>query len=98
MSPSTKASKRHVPLRSCVNCGNRTAKGELIRIVATPQGRVEIDPTGKLPGRGAYLCADGKCVQASLKRGRIDYALRTKLKDEEWAKVASLISAPGSAE
>lgn len=83
--------RRHVPLRSCIVCGNKTSKKELVRIAATPEGSVQIDPTGKLPGRGAYVCGDGVCVQQGLKRGRLEYALRTKLENGTWEELVSSI-------
>ena len=88
-----KGGKRHEPLRSCVVCGNKTTKRELVRVAATQQGAVAVDPTGRLPGRGAYICADGKCAQGRLRKGRVEYALRRPLTDEEWAGVASSIEA-----
>ena len=48
---------RHVPLRMCVACRKRRPKGELLRVLLTPEG-FRLDPTGKLPGRGAYVCRD----------------------------------------
>jgi len=48
---------KHVPERMCVACRRRRPKGELLRLLLTPAG-VEIDPTGKKPGRGAYVCKD----------------------------------------
>ena len=81
---------RHVPLRTCVICSNKAPKAELTRIVATPQGNVTIDPTGKLPGRGAYVCGVGDCAEQGLKRGRLEHLLRAKLKDEEWASLNAL--------
>ncbi|MER3521314.1 MAG: DUF448 domain-containing protein, partial [Acidimicrobiia bacterium] len=44
---------RHVPLRTCVGCRRKAPKQEMLRIVATKDGRVEIDPVGSMPGRGA---------------------------------------------
>ena len=86
-----KGGKRHVPLRRCVVCGNKTTKSELTRIVTTLEGAVEVDSTGKLPGRGAYVCGDGKCTQTSLKRSRMEYALRRKLTDDDWYRVTASI-------
>lgn len=83
--------RRHVPLRTCLACGNKTTKSELSRIVATPQGTVEMDSTGKASGRGAYICKDRKGGHAPLKKGRLEYALRRGLRDEEWAKLEALI-------
>jgi hypothetical protein len=84
---------QHVPLRTCVVCGNKTVKADLVRIVATPSGEVKVDPTGKLPGRGAYVCADGKCAQESLGKSRIEHALRRQTGDENWARVEASIRA-----
>ena len=70
---------RHVPQRTCVSCGSTTAKRDLIRLVRTPSGAVEADPTGKRPGRGAYLCHNPACWDRAIKKGRLENALRTKL-------------------
>lgn len=48
---------KHVPERMCVACRKRRPKRELLRVVLTPEGPV-IDPSGKKPGRGAYVCPD----------------------------------------
>ena len=80
---------RHVPLRSCVICGNKTSKRDLVRMVTTPDGGVMLDATGRMAGRGAYVCRDGDCRRGGLDRRRLEYALRTKLNAEEWAKTAS---------
>ena len=74
---------RHIPQRTCVACRRTTAKRELVRIVRTPQGTVETDPTGKKSGRGAYLCKAQQCWQLVLKKGRLDNALKAKLTPQE---------------
>ncbi len=77
------ARTRHVPVRTCVGCRDTTAKRELVRIVRTPEGRVEVDPTGKRPGRGAYVHRDYRCWQAALKRDRLAHALRTAISPQD---------------
>jgi len=72
---------KHVPLRTCVACRRSTAKRELIRLVKF-ESRVVVDPGGKKPGRGVYLCAHRKCWEAGLKGNRIEFGLRTKLSAE----------------
>ena len=74
---------RHVPQRTCVACRRTTAKRELVRVVRTSEGTVEIDPTGKTSGRGAYLCKDQRCWQLALKKERVDHALKAKLTPQE---------------
>ena len=75
------AKGKHVPVRRCVACGERLPKGELVRIVRTVSGRVEVDPTGKNAGRGAYLCPPPKegCWNLGLSKGRLEHVLRSPL-------------------
>lgn len=74
---------QHVPQRTCVGCGSAAAKRELIRLVRTPSGAVELDPTGKRPARGAYLCHTPGCWERAIKKGRLESALRTKLSGDD---------------
>ncbi len=86
-------SRRHVPLRTCIICGSKAPKQSLARIVADAAGGIAVDSTGRLPGRGAYVCADGGCVDRGLKRGRLEYALRTKLGNEDWTRILAAVEA-----
>ncbi len=74
---------RHIPQRTCVACRRTMAKRELVRVVRTPSGAVEVDTTGKKSGRGAYLCRAQECWQLALKKERLDHALKAKLAAEE---------------
>jgi predicted RNA-binding protein YlxR (DUF448 family) len=53
-----------------------------VRIVRTPDGRVTIDETGRLAGRGAYLCRQAGCWTTALERGALGRALETSLPAE----------------
>jgi len=79
---------KHVPQRTCIGCREAKPKRELIRIVRTQSGAVELDPTGKRSGRGTYLCNAESCWQAGLKKERLDRALRTKIAAEDRRKLA----------
>jgi len=74
---------KHVPLRTCVQCQQVRPKRELIRIVRTPYGEIEIDEKGKAAGRGAYLCRDKACWEGAISGERLDYALKMKLSPED---------------
>lgn len=67
---------KHVPERTCIACRNKEAKRSLVRVVRTPEGRVEIDPTGKKNGRGAYVHESGACWSEALKKDRLGRALK----------------------
>ncbi len=71
--------RRHIPQRTCAGCREKRAKRELIRIVRTHNNGVEIDLSGKKPGRGAYLCPKLECWELGIKKNRLEYALRVKI-------------------
>ena len=74
--------KRKIPLRMCMGCGEMKPKNELVRIVRSPEGEVSLDPVGKKPGRGAYLCPSAECLKAARKKKRIERALEVQIGDE----------------
>lgn len=73
---------KHVPRRMCVACREHDAKRGLIRIVRTPEGAVELDPSGRRNGRGAYLCHKAACWERGLRAGILNRALNTVIDDE----------------
>lgn len=75
--------QRHIPQRTCIACRQVRPKRELIRVVRTPAGHVEIDPGGKKSGRGAYVCARRSCWEPALRKGRIEHELETTLLPED---------------
>ncbi len=75
--------RRHVPRRTCVGCRTVRPKREMVRIVRTPERRIEVDETGKKSGRGAYLCKKWGCWEKALNKRSLDYALKVNLTTEE---------------
>jgi predicted RNA-binding protein YlxR (DUF448 family) len=73
---------RRFPVRTCVACRTERQKREFVRIVRAPDGSVALDATGRANGRGAYLCADGSCWSAALKKKSIERALSAPLPEE----------------
>lgn len=82
---------KHVPQRTCVACRQTGDKRGLLRIVRTLQGAAEVDTTGKKAGRGAYLCKARACWDIGVRRGRLEHALRTKLSEEDRAKLFAFL-------
>lgn len=68
--------RKHIPQRTCVGCRKVEGKRRLIRLVRTPEGTVEIDETGKRPGRGAYLHRRRACWEIILQQGYLKHALK----------------------
>ena len=67
------------PQRTCVACRETEGKRGLTRIVRTPEGAVELDPSGKKNGRGAYVHASPECVDALLSGGGLARALKVEI-------------------
>lgn len=82
--------KKHVPQRTCVGCREVLPKRTLIRIVKGTDG-VQIDPSGKLAGRGAYLHDRRSCWEHGLK-GALSKALKIELSDIDRQKLAAFMA------
>jgi len=79
---------RKIPQRKCVACQEMMAKKELIRIVRSPQGDIQIDLTGKKPGRGAYLCGKASCFKLAKKSKALERALSAPVSAEIYDRLA----------
>jgi predicted RNA-binding protein YlxR (DUF448 family) len=73
---------KRVPQRTCVVCGERREKRGLTRVVRSAGG-LQIDPTGKMEGRGAYLCEQATCWERAMNGQALSRALRMTLTDED---------------
>lgn len=73
---------RHIPIRTCSICREKDAKRQLTRLVRTESG-VVIDPTGKMPGRGAYLCDQPACWQKAIQSDMLNKALKMTLSAQD---------------
>ncbi len=82
---------KHVPQRTCVGCREVLPKRRMIRIVRAAEG-VQVDPTSKLAGRGAYLHDRRECWERGLK-GALANALKATLTADERVKLEEFMSA-----
>ena len=73
---------RKQPERRCIGCGEHFLKKELIRIVRQPNGEIALDLTGKLSGRGAYVCPRLACLRRARKARRAESALECAIPEE----------------
>ena len=68
------ATVKKIPMRKCVGCNEMKPKKELIRVVRTPENEVVLDLTGKISGKGAYICHHIACFQKAVKAKRFEKA------------------------
>lgn len=66
----------------CTGCREKKPKSELIRIVKKPDGQIVIDTTGKISGRGAYICRCEECLQKAQKTNALFRAFETNIDSE----------------
>ena len=78
---------KNIPQRSCVGCNTVRPKSELIRIIRTAEGEILYDPTGRMNGRGAYLCNDNACLDKAVKRRSLERSLKSEISDEIIEKI-----------
>jgi predicted RNA-binding protein YlxR (DUF448 family) len=83
MSKGQPARVKHIPMRTCVSCRTSKPKRELLRVVRTPDGHVQLDASGKKAGRGAYLCARLSCWENALKRKRLESEFDCVISEED---------------
>ena len=54
---------KKIPMRTCIACREMKPKADMTRVVKNADGEIFPDPTGKAPGRGAYICSEGECLK-----------------------------------
>lgn len=82
---------KKVPLRKCIACGESKPKKELLRIVKNNENEVNVDLTGKLNGRGAYICSNASCFEVAYKSKKIARSLQIEITDEIYNKLKEVI-------
>lgn len=83
---------RKIPLRKCVVSGEMKPKKEMVRVVLSKEGDVAIDPTGKLPGRGAYITIDPAIVQKAWDKNMLSRGLNAKLTDDFYQELLAYVT------
>ncbi|HIR31144.1 MAG TPA: YlxR family protein [Candidatus Faecousia faecavium] len=79
--------QKKIPQRQCMGCRERKAKKELIRVVRTPEGGVQVDFSGKVNGRGAYLCPNPECLRKAQRIKSLERSLEIAIPEEVYARL-----------
>lgn len=83
--------KRKIPLRKCVACGESKPKKELIRVVKNSESEIIIDLTGKVNGRGAYICNNVNCLELTQKSKKLSRSLGIDVSNDIYERLRSVI-------
>ena len=86
--PGGKPAKK-IPVRQCLGCREHKPKRELVRIVRSPEGQVSLDRSGRMNGRGAYLCHDPECLRRAVKARALERAFGTAVPDDVLERLAA---------
>ncbi len=74
--------QKKIPMRQCLGCREMKPKGELIRVVRSPEGEISLDAKGKAPGRGAYLCSCAECLKKAIRSKALSRAFGSEIPQE----------------
>ncbi len=81
------ATVKKQPQRKCIGCGEVKDKKELIRIVKTPEGEMELDRTGHRNGRGAYICDSAACLARARKSKSLERSFKMSVPAEVYDRL-----------
>ncbi len=78
---------KKIPMRTCIACRTEKPKYELMRVVKNPEGEIVLDFSGKLNGRGAYVCKDAACVKKLGQKKLLNKAFSAPVGDEVYRRI-----------
>jgi len=83
---------RKIPMRKCIGCMESFPKKELCRIVKNKDNEIQLDMTGKLNGRGTYICKKTECLDKAIKTKRLSKSLEAEIPEEIYEAIRSEIA------
>ena len=79
--------QKKIPQRQCMGCRERKAKKEMIRVVRCTDGTVQLDFSGKVNGRGAYICPSLECLKKARKSQALDRSLEVTIPQDVYDRL-----------
>ncbi len=73
---------KQIPVRQCIGCREMKPKNEMVRIIRTPDNDICLDKTGRMNGRGAYICLNLDCYNKAVRSKAIERALKQEIPDD----------------
>lgn len=84
--------EKKIPLRKCIGCNEMIEKKDLVRVVRTKEGEIQLDLVGKANGRGAYLCKNAQCFGKARKNKGLERSLKGRIPEETWEQLEQVCS------
>ena len=81
------AAVKKIPLRKCTGCGEMKSKKEMVRVIKTAEEQIFLDLTGKMNGRGAYVCRSEECLKKAIKTKAIERSLGISVSSEVYEQL-----------
>lgn len=79
------------PERTCIACNEQKEKQQLLRIVKSKEGVIEVDETGKKNGRGAYICKSEECLNKMIKTKKLERVFEKEINSEIYESIRGVI-------
>ena len=83
---------KKIPQRTCIGCNLKKEKKDLIRIVKNKLGEIKVDYTGKMEGRGTYICKNEDCLNKAIKNKRISKTFETEISEDIYQNLRKCIN------
>ena len=78
---------KKIPLRQCLGCREMSPKAQLIRIVRSNSGEFAVDATGKLNGRGAYICKNTESLKKAISSKALERSFKVSIPAEVYEQL-----------
>lgn len=83
-------SASHIPQRTCLGCGLKTAQQNLLRLARVAES-VVVDPKHRMPGRGGYICPQKKCAELLRRKKGLHHGFRANISAAAYAAIISYV-------
>ena len=78
---------KKIPMRQCIGCSEMKSKKEMLRVLKQADGDIVLDATGKMNGRGAYLCFSKECLKKAIRSKALDRSLEVTIPQEVYDRL-----------
>ena len=83
---------KRLPQRTCIGCNTKKDKKDLIRIVKNKNEEIKVDLTGKMEGRGTYICKQEECLNKAIKNKRMSRTFEMEISDTIYENLRNFIN------